>query len=150
MDSQTPGDPEGDPGETQEAPETPYMRARARAIGLAKAGASDDEIAAVLRSELSTTRPRAIMTATEVDRRLQQWARDGILEDARTAGRLAPLEALLDAATFGDGRDRVAAASYLAKRQDDPAGPALAALLRRLKDMTPEQLAAYVAEHAGG
>lgn len=69
--------------------------------------ASDEEIEAVLRVEFELGKVVA-------HRRVSGWAGKGLLDDARVAGRLLPLEALRSAAKAGD----VAAATALHKRQE--------------------------------
>lgn len=121
-------DPEG------HGPETALTRARHRALDLAAIQATDDEIGAALRAEFYAVRP-VQLTRGQITRFLRDLSKGGILEDARTAGRLLPLDALRLAATKGD----VTAATALHKRQEllDGLDPALLREIKRWMAMEP-------------
>ncbi len=147
MPRDTPADPQPTPAEPRA---TPYQVARQRALELAKAQATDTEIAAVLRSELATTRPKAVMVASEIDRRVRQWADDGLLDDSRTAGRMVALQRLVELAEDAEPKVSAQAAIFLARYQAEPAAKPLRDLARKLSTMDAEELQAYLADLASG
>lgn len=121
----------------QDVPEPALIRARNRALDLAAVQASDEEIAAALRAEFYAPRP-PLLTRGQITRFLRDLSKGGILEDARTAGRLMPLEALRLAAIGGD----VAAATALHRRQEllDGLDPVLLREVKRLMALEPDAL----------
>lgn len=114
--------------------------AKKRALDLARVQATDEEIKAVLRVEYE-------MGKVVAERRVSGWAAKGLLDDARTAGRLLPLEALRDAAAGGD----VAAATALHKRQELLEGldPELLRQIKRWMAMEPSAAVAEVEKLLG-
>ncbi len=95
---------------------------------------------AALRSEFAAVRPQLLAPA-ELARSVAKWGDD--ITDARVAGRLAPIEALLQAAGDTEARDRTTAAIFLARRLDEPPPKAQLDELKRLDAMTPEQRRAH-------
>ena len=132
-------------------PETGEERCKRRALELARAQATDEEVAAALRDELATTDP-PILARDKITRVLRALtlkvgkAKASKLDDARTAGRLAPLVSLLQAAQDPQARDRTAAAQALARRDEKDAGGELKRMLVQLAGMSPAERAAYASE----
>lgn len=127
------------PTEAEPVTEGPWARARARALALAQTQATNDEIEAALRSEFCARRP-VELPPSEVRRMMAGWG--PALDDARTAGRLAPIEALLDAARDPEARDRTTAATFLARRQEaiDDLDRKLLAEVKRLMTLEPHEI----------
>lgn len=119
------------PGEA----ETLHQKAKTRAMAAARAQATDEEVEAVLRSELG-------LTKRDARRRVRGWVRRGALADARTVGRLLPLESLARAAEEGD----VAAATALHRRQELLEGldPELLRQVKRWMGLEPSAVVAEV------
>lgn len=133
------------------APESGDDVARRRALELARAQATDEEVAAALRDELASSSPPVVSKGaiTRIVRELAKKvgpAKLSKLDDARVAGRLAPLVSLLQTASDPDARDRTAAAQALARRSEKDLDAEHKRAMAKLAAMSPRERQAYAEE----
>jgi hypothetical protein len=120
-------------------PDSSLNPLKIRAVAAARAGAEDEEIVAVLRVEVAEGKLPATELG-ELRRSVARWGRLGLFVDARTAGRLVPVEALMRLAEGGDSP----AAVQLNRRMDllDGLDPEIVRFVKRLLGMEPAAVAA--------
>lgn len=136
------GQGEGQPKDVRETPTEPGVSLtgadywKARAMQLAKTGAADGSILAVLRYEA-----RGKWPIEQIKKGLVRWVRRGWIDDARAAG-VSELDEALRKTALGDGREAATSAIYLAKRGDTVSGmdPELRKLLKELSGLSGKEL----------
>lgn len=115
--------------------ETGSESAKTRALSAARAQATDPEIVDVLRADCG-------LGKRDAERRVKGWAKKGLLEATRTAGRLLPIECLLERAKAGD----TTAAVQLARREEKDQTGEVQRLVKQLASMSPAERLAFLGE----
>lgn len=130
--------PDHAPAPAEETTKGTLALARERSLVLARAGATDEQIEALLRVEYCHVRPPQL-APSRLAASFSLWHDD--LEDARIAGEADQLAALHAIATT-DGQGRAQAAIFLAKRREHLDGLEREVLrtLRHLLTLPPAQL----------
>lgn len=131
-------EPASAPGLPEESTKGTLALARERSLALARAGATDEQIEALLRVEYCHVRP-PLLAPSRLAASFPLWHDD--LEDARVAGEADQLAALHAIATT-EGQGRAQAAIFLAKRREHLDGLEREVLrtLRHLLTLPPSQL----------
>ena len=120
---------------------------RQRGVQLAKAGADDPQILAILMHET-----RGKYSVSDLKRGFASWQKMGLFDNARTAGAVQVLEVLHSVATDDANhvRDRCQAAIHLARQQAEAekVDAEVKKLTKALKGMNPSERAAFIANLA--